>query len=292
MRSLTRAIGCAAAAAALLAGTLALPAAVPIAPASAAVASPASGGCTYQPVNGAYQWVCVNVSTTAGQPATGTVSGSKSQCTLTPLSQGQASFLGLQWPPPKQHTWDAITCPGTQPFGGVILADDAAGAPAVNPMALLQIAVGELVIPAPALGTAPPVGHDGLVGLPEWFWVTNWNPVPRTVQAGPVWARAIAVPQKIIFSPGGGLGNVTCDGPGAQYQRKLPLSAQHTGCSYIYDQPSAGQPGNVYQASVSVSWNVSYRLSNGVTGTVATGRLSTTTLPLAIAAGEALVTTK
>ena len=71
----------------------------------------------------------------------------RSACTLTPLSQQQARFLGLQWPAPAGHTWDAITCPGAQPFGGVTLVNNATGAPAVTPQQLSVIAIGELVIP-------------------------------------------------------------------------------------------------------------------------------------------------
>jgi hypothetical protein len=262
----------------------------PAAAASAAAASPVSGGCSYQLVNGTYEWVCENTGTIPGQPGSGGGGGSKSACTLTPLSQQQAAFLGLQWPPPKGHTWDAITCPGTQPFGGVVLVDNAAGAPAVTPQQLLQIAIGELRIPALNPGTAPPVGKDGLVGLPEWFWITNWRPVSVTVTAGPVWARATAVPQRLTFNPGSGLAGVSCRGPGIVYQPKLPLSAQHTDCSYTYDQPSAGKPGNAYQASVTVSWNISWVGSGGAGGEVAAGVTATTPITLAIAAGEALVT--
>jgi hypothetical protein len=305
MRSLTRAVRAAAAsravwrpllAAVLVATALAgYPASAALAaPAgSAAVQSPVGGGCSYQPVNGVYEWVCENGVTIPGQPGSGGGGGgSKSACTLTALSQQQAAFLGLQWPPPKGHTWEAITCPGTQPFGGVVLVDDAAGAAAVTPQQLLQIAIGELHIPALKPGTAPPVGKDGLVGLPEWFWIANWHPVSVTVTAGPVWARATAVPQQLTFDPGGGLAGVACRGPGTAYQPELPLSAQHTDCSYTYQQPSAGQPGNAFQASVTVSWNISWVGSGGAGGEVAAGVTAATPFTLAVAAGEALVTSK
>jgi hypothetical protein len=282
-------------AAALLAAGLVLPAALypPTAAtaASAAAASPA-GGCSYQLISGGYEFVCTHTSATAGSPGSGG-SGGKPACTLTPLSQQQAAFLGLRWPPPKNHTWDAITCPGTQPFGGVTLVDNATGAPAVTPAELAQIAIGELIIPELHPMTAPPRGRDGLVGLPEWFWIpgAHWGAVQSpVVTAGPVWAQATAVPTKIIFDPGGGLAGITCDGPGTAYQPKVPLSAQHTDCSYTYDQPSAGQPGNAYAASVTVLWNVSWIGSGGAGGPVANGRPVSTPITVPVAAGEALVT--
>jgi hypothetical protein len=278
-------------AATLLAAGLLFPAALyPAGAASAAAASPASG-CSYQLINGGYQFVCSHTSTTGGSPGSGGGGGGKATCTLTPLSQQQATFLGLQWPPPKNHTWDAITCPGKQAFGGVILVNDAAGAPAVTPQELAQIAIQDLFIPKLRPKTAPPLNHDGLVGLPEWFWIPDWRAVkPPPIRAGPVWAQAIAVPTKIIFNPGGGLAGVTCQGPGTAYLPNVPLSAQHTACSYTYDQPSTGQPGNAYAASVTVLWNVSWIGSGGTGGTVAVGRAVSTPIAVPVAAGEALVT--
>jgi len=283
----------------LLAAVLAGPAA------SAATAGPARsplvpppirGGCSLHTLNGGLQRVCTNTTSSPGSPGTGGGGGgsSKSACTLTPLSQAQVQFLGLQWPAPKGHTWEAITCPGSQPFGGVTLVNNATGAPAVTPQELAQIAVGELIIPTLAPATAPPRGKDGLVGLPEWFWIPGpeWGPVSKTITAGPVWARATAVPVKIAFVPGGGRAGVTCQGPGTAYKPSLPLSAQHTDCSYTYDQPSAGQPDNVYAASVIVYWNVSWVGSGGAGGVVATGRPVSTPMSLPVAAGEALVTNK
>ena len=261
-----------------------------------AVQAPVSGGCSFQPVNGGWQWVCTNTTGSPGSPGTGGGGGgsSKSACTLTPLSQAQAKFLGLQWPAPKGHTWETITCPGTQPFGGVTLVNNATGAPAVTPQQLAQIAIGELILPTLQPATAPPRGKDGLVGLPEWFWIpaTEWAPVSKTVTAGPVWARATATPVKIAFTPGVGMSGVTCAGPGTAYQPSVPLSAQHTDCSFTYTQPSAGQPNNMYAAAVIVYWNVSWVGSGGAGGVVATGRPVSTPMSLPVAAGEALVTSR
>ena len=98
------------------------------------------------------------------------------------------------------------------------------------------------------------------------------------------------MPTKIIFNPGGGLPGVTCTGPGTAYQPALAPGAQRTACSYTYDQPSAGQPGNAFAASVTVLWNVFWVGSGGTGGTVANGRPVSTPMTLRVAAGEALVT--
>ena len=261
---------------------------------SRAAAQAPAGGCSYHPIGGGYQWVCTNTTAAAGSPpAAAGGAGSKPTCTLTPLSQQQASYLQLQWPAPQGHTWEAITCPGNQPFGGVVLAGGQAAAPAATPQELAQIAIGDLIIPELDPATAPPAGKDGLVGLPEWFWVpaSDWQPVQTPpVQAGPVWAVATATPEMIVFNPGGGLAPVSCQGPGTAYNAALSASAQRTDCSYTYQQPSTGQPGNAYAATVTVLWNVSWTGSGGTGGTVATGRPVSTPLTLPIAAGEALVT--
>jgi hypothetical protein len=258
---------------------------------SPAAAQAPAGGCSYHPIGGGYQWVCTNITNTGGTQPAGQGGGSKPTCTLTPLSQQQASYLRLQWPAPQGQTWEAITCPGNQPFGGVVLAGGKAAAPAVTPQELAQIAIGDLNIPQLGVQTVPPPGKDGLVGLPEWFWVPGWNAVQtQRVQAGPVWAVATATPESIVISPGPGLPPVSCPGPGTPYNSALSPGAQQTDCSYTYQQPSAGQPGNAYAATVTVLWNVSWTGSGGTGGTVVTGRPVSTPLTLPIAAGEALVT--
>jgi hypothetical protein len=287
----------------LLVAMAVLPAAALVLPLSgsgaarAAAARPAAaqlpgGGCFFQPVPGGYQLVCSNTSGTPGAPGSGgSGSSSKTACTLTPLGPQEIRFLGLP-PAPKGETWDAITCPGPQPFSGITLVSNATGAPAVTPQQLAQIAIGELILPVLQPRTAPPRGRDGLVGLPEWFWIprADWGPVSRTVTAGPVWARATAVPVRIVFGPGGGQAGVSCRGPGTAFQPSKPLNAQHTACSYTYRQPSAGQPGNAYAVTVSVLWNVFWVGSGNTGGPVANGRPVTTPLTLRVAAGEALVT--
>jgi hypothetical protein len=280
---------------ALLAAAVALFAAVPPIPAAAAEQTAAGligGGCNYHQIAGGYQWVCTDNSAAPGTATSGG-SGPGPACTLTAMTPQQAAVLGLP-APPAGHAWDLVSCGGPQPFVGTMLVTTGpGGTPAVTPQQLAQIAVGDLVIPGLDPDTAPPAGKDGLVGLPEWFWVppADWHPVQtRTVRAGPVWAVATATPEKIVFSPGGGLATVQCLGPGTAYNPAMPSSAQHTDCSYTYDQPSAGQPGNAYAATVAIGWNVSWVGSGGAGGTVAADRLVGTPLTLPVAAGEALVT--
>jgi hypothetical protein len=129
------------------------------------------------------------------------------ECTLTPIDQGAAQQLGLQWPPPKGFTWAFMDCIGGRVASGplAVLVSKATGAPAVTPQQLLQQALNDLQIPTLRPSTAPPRGKDALVGLPEWFWVRKplWHPESVTVSAGPVWATATATPVSMSFQPGG-----------------------------------------------------------------------------------------
>jgi len=71
----------------------------------------------------------------------------------------------------------------------------------------------------------------------------------------------------------------------------VPAARQHTSCSYTYRQPSAGQPGNAYQAALAVTWTISWTGSGGVGGVITNGYTTATALAVRIAQAEALVTT-
>jgi hypothetical protein len=260
-------------------------------PAAQAAAPPGVPGCSYsfQPPDG---WVlnCSHGSGTPGVPGSGGGGSgtSKYACTLTPLSAAQVHFLGLP-AAPKGDKWEAITCPGRSPFGGVTLVS-ANGAPAVTPQELLQIAMGELKVPALQPEMAPPLGSDGLVGLPEWIWIPGpqWQQVTVTVRAGPVWAEAIATPQQLTFFPGGGLPGTSCAGPGSAYTGRA--GAAGTDCTYTYGQSSALQPDNAYQASVTVTWRVTWIGSGGSGGVVDAGLQVGFPVAVRVAEAQALVT--
>jgi hypothetical protein len=291
------------------AGALLLAAALLAAPALAGTLTPAHGAsaggggggggglCT---VNLGGQWITVQCSSSGGSGGSpgGRGSGPPGKvnlgCTLTPISQATALQLGLQWPPPKGYSWAFMQCVGGRVAGGgsiAVLVNTATGAPLVTPQQLLQQALNELQIPTLRPHTAPPRGKDGLVGLPEWFWVPagNWHPLSVTVTAGPVWATATASPTGLSFQPGGGLAPVICTGPGTAYNAAKLASAQHSTCSFTYKQPSDGQPGNAYQASIAVTWNVSWTGSGGAGGEIDAGLIIPFQFAIPVAQGEALV---
>jgi hypothetical protein len=276
--------------AAMLAGSALLAASA--GPAQAAPSGASSGGGNCYPVN--FTWICVYNGGGGGSPGSGGGGGTVT-CTYTKASPGVLQRAGIG-PPAPGYQWDIMTCPGSNPgpLGGqLVQVSTATGTPAISPFDLLKIAIGELSVPTLPPATAPPRGKDGLVGLPEWYWVARgqWRPVSVTVNAGPVWATAMASPTALSYVPGGGMGSVSCHGPGTPFIRGVPAARQHTGCSYTYTQASKGQPGNAFQAGLFVTWTVSWTGSGGVGGLITNSYTTGNAFAVRVAQAEALVTT-
>jgi hypothetical protein len=265
-----------------------------LSPATIARAVSAGSGSCY-PVS--LTWICVYSGSAGGDQGSGGGSGRSSTitCTYTKAPPGVLQRTGTG-PPAPGYQWDVMTCPGSrrEPAGGrLVQVSTSRGNPAISPVYLLEIGVGALSVPTLTAATAPPLGADGLVGLPEWYWVprSEWHPVSMTVRAGPVWAIATAVPTMLSYIPGDGLGSVSCPGPGSSFNRALPASRQQTRCSYTYARPSKGQPGDVFQAGLFVSWTIRWTGSGGAGGLITTNYTTGSAVTVRIAQAEALVTT-
>jgi hypothetical protein len=267
-----------------------------LASASTARAAPGGSGSCY-PVN--LTWVCVYSGATGGDPGSSGSGGGSSSITCTfakaPLDILRRTGTG---PPAPGYQWDIMTCPGAHrgpgPLGGqLVQVSLRTGAPAISPVYLLKIGVGALSVPTLAAATAPPRGTDGLVGLPEWYWVprTEWHPVSMTVRAGPVWATATAIPTTLSYVPGDGMDSVSCQGPGSSFNRAPPAARQQTPCSYTYTQPSKGQPADAFRAGLFVTWTVRWTGSGGAGGVITSSYTTGKAFALRVAQAEALVTT-
>jgi hypothetical protein len=270
---------------------------IPIAAVStSSSASASSGGCGPFVSGTVIPIPCSSGSAVSGSAGAAGIGGGGSSATSTCVtvvySPAQDQQLGLG-PAPAGQAWAELACGGTMPGVVDILVSTATGAPQVTPRQLMIQAYGELRVPSLAPATAPPRGHDGLVGLPEWFWVppASWHPRSVTVSAGPVWATVTAAPAGLTFEPGAGISPVTCQGPGTAYDPAQPAASQHTACSYTYVQPSAGLPGNVYEASMSITWRVDWVGSGGAGGVLTPALSVPVEFTIPVAQGEALVTT-
>jgi hypothetical protein len=265
-------------------------------------AGPGSGCSAVRTPTG-WQVVCDNSSGSPGVPGSPGGPGGpggpgdpgfaiRTTCTLAP-----PGGMTPPYPAPAGQVWMRTVCTSIGLYGtaaapgGLVLvpAGSTAAAPGISPQQVLQMVLAELTVPRPAFLTAPPRFRDGLVGMPEWFWITNWHAIRRYLAVGPASATVTAVPERLTFSPGGGLPIVSCRGPGLQYNKKLPASAQHSACSYTYRQSSAQQPGAAYTASVSVTWTATWTTSDGAGGAVNPPLQVHTTFALPVAEGQALV---
>lgn len=146
-------------------------------------------------------------------------------------------------------------------------AAPAGAAPLPSPALLAQIAVSRLQLPSPVVGTSP--SGDQLVLYPTWLWVDRsvWGPVSATAQVPGLSVTATAVPVSAVWSMGTGQ-SVTCQGPGTPYvPGATDPAASSPDCGYTYARSSAGQPGERFAVSVTVSWRVSWA-GGGQSGTV------------------------
>jgi hypothetical protein len=254
-----------------------------------------SGGCAPYVAGTVIPVPCSSgVGTPGSQDAAGASASADGACSVVGLGQAQAQSLGLSWPPPPGEGWALLDCIGGAIGSGpqAVLVSAGPGAPRVTPEQLLIQALKELHVPALSPDTAPPRGADGLVGLPEWFWipVASWHALTVTVTAGPVWATVTAAPTGLTVDPGTGASPVTCPGPGTPYDSAKPAAGQRTDCSYLYVRPSTGLPGNAYPASITVVWQVAWTGSGGAGGVLAPALSVPVSVAIRVAQAEALVT--
>jgi hypothetical protein len=161
-------------------------------------------------------------------------------------------------------------------------------APTVTPAQLALSAYQRLVIPQPSIGTAPPRGKEGLVGLRHFFWAegAQWQPLRTSAQAGSVWAEVTAVPTKLVIHPGDG-SSVVCAGHGTPYDPSRSPDDQDTGCTHLYERSSARRPASAYQVTANAIWTATWTGSGG-SGGVLPSITRSSSFPLRIAEGQAL----
>jgi hypothetical protein len=256
--------------------------------ASAASASAAGGtGCTGYNVGG-NAWA-VQCNNGAGY-STGSGGGSSpDDCTWITLAEAESQFLVsaavvAEYKAPPGYVYLVQDCPD-QWFGVQILLFANGGT--LTTLDLAEQAYARLSPPKLAVGTAPPAGQDGLVGLPEWFWIdaADYLTLSRTVSLAGLSATVTAKPGPLVINPGDYQASFTCPGPGTQYNPAESAASQQSDCTFLYTQPSVGQPGNEFTVTVSVTWTATWTGTGGTGGTLAP-ITRTTTIELPIAQAE------
>jgi hypothetical protein len=212
---------------------------------------------------------------------------------------GLAAYHQLQGERPRFalfcHTADNLwTFSGVGPF------QQPGGGPA--PAETAELALSQIVVPAPGIRTAPALELTGLVGIATWLWVepTTWRPLSASASAGGLTVTATVTPTSVTWDMGEGRGTepVVCDGPGTPYRLDVADSLQRTDCSYTFqwastDHRRASEDGladddDLFHASATVTWSVRWVASNGESGALAS-ITSTTSFDLRVGEVQAVV---
>lgn len=156
----------------------------------------------------------------------------------------------------------------------------------LSPQRLAQRAVGRLPLPLPAPSFEPrrfsSAGPATLVAIPTSFSLDSWQPITQRTAVGGVWAVVTAEPVAATWWPGDGGAPMRCT-TASQAQ-----GAAVTTCTYTYRRSSAAQPNNVYAARVVVTWQVTWRGSGGLAGTLPLMERQTT-FPVAVAERQTVI---
>lgn len=132
---------------------------------------------------------------------------------------------------------------------------------------LARRAVAAMNLSPGQIGTTPPEGSRGVIGLPTWLWITNpaentTGPITRSSSDSGLTVTATATLDSIVYDMGDG-STVTCAGqgaPGTPYTESAGDSPSPT-CGHTYE--STGQ----YTISATNYWTVEWS-GSGQTGTI------------------------
>ena len=201
----------------------------------------------------------------AVRPADGVVTASAAgPVVVRPAAMsGAASAVREVAPPDDEGAWYVWRCTGSGFTDAlyrapVWIADgEVPGVEAgPSPAELAQQARDRLRLPTPSVSTSP-VGTQ-LVNVPTWLWLSGgFEPVSATVAVPGVSVTAVATPAAVVWDMGDGA-TVTCSGPGTPFVAGGDPSAASPDCGHTYRSSSAGQPGQVFPVTTTVSWTVTW----------------------------------
>lgn len=205
------------------------------------------------------------------------------------VATGYQPPAGVQPPPGQRGAWYTFYCGGPDDGAQGVrwLADPPAGAVAPDPRELAVQARNRLDLPEPIIGSSP--GGEQLVRLPTWLWIApgSWEPRTATAAVPGVSVRVAARARKVTWRMGDG-STVVCRGPGTRWMSGTSPLAPSPSCGHTYRRSSAGQPGNAYPVSATVSWSVAWT-GGGQSGSFPDLQ-TTSSAAFAVAESQALVT--
>jgi len=231
------------------------------------VADPAAAGNgeggTYEGPNG--DPIIFAISDGANAPPRGTGAASMI-CTINdPPTATQPGFVG---PGPVQHDpipgeKYLVVClyPGTA-SGFIRLIVYQPGINVVDGATLARQAFRILPLDYPLPSTAPPRTSRQLVGVRTWLWIdpADFRPISASVEIPGLLVTATATPQRVRWQMGDADHEVTCASPGTPYDTTIPDDAQHTDCSYVFQQSGDTT------ITAFIDWTVTWTASDGTGG--------------------------
>ena len=198
---------------------------------------------------------------TGGQPAAGTAAGGGG------AAGGCSGTVNKTFgcvPAGCQVTVQTLACP----IGAAASAGPAAGGgPAPpDPAVLAALARQTLVLPSPVIRSSPAQNALQLTNLPTWLWINPAEGVPesKTATVPGESVTATATPVSVTWHPGDG-STVTCQGAGIPYTT-ADNPAASPDCGHTYTSSSAGQPGGAFQATATITWDVTWQGAGGAGG--------------------------
>jgi hypothetical protein len=93
----------------------------------------------------------------------------------------------------------------------------------------------------------------------------EWVPESKTATVPGESVTATATPVSVTWHPGDG-STVTCQGAGNPYTSADNPAAASPDCGHTYTSSSAGQPGGAFQATATITWDVTWQGAGGAGG--------------------------
>lgn len=170
-----------------------------------------------------------------------------------------------------------------------LFAWDPANPPVLTPPAavLAQMAANSVRLPLPSTRTWPPSGSPGLVNLPVWLHMDNWEPVTATASAGGLTATVEAVPVRADWDMDED--TTVCSSAGSEYDPETRPDPTSSSCSYTYLRSSGVRPDGTYHNSVVVTWSLRWWATNGEGGDLGEVAGPSSSFDLVIEESQALV---
>jgi hypothetical protein len=196
------------------------------------------------------------------QPPSGTAAGGGA-------AGGCSGTMNATWgciPAGCQVTVQTLACP--LGVGGVAPPPGGVPAPVLPaPEVLARLARQALGLPSPVIRSSPAQDALQLANLPTWLWIdpAEWAPESKTAAVPGESVTATATPVWVTWHPGDG-STETCQGAGTPYTSGDNPGSASPDCGHTYTTSSAGQPDGAFQATATITWDVTWQEARGAGG--------------------------